>query len=239
VTDRLAVVFTDEHSRSRDSQAEGTADFLAAQGRASQQRLLAMEKRLRTAKELHMGTLPEQTLANLQTLAGVRQQLESTHNAIISERDRLALTDRQIQNMKKSGTGPGGSAVVSPLQRVLALEAQLGEARAKYMDKHPEVTNLEEELKVARAAAAADQPADGARQALIESDPPTSTLLPSNLGDSGFRRCSDREAAPRRYRVPSRVERRPGGRRFPLQRCDLERENHKQLAERHPRGWNR
>jgi succinoglycan biosynthesis transport protein ExoP len=239
VTDRLALVFTEEHSRSREIQAEGTADFLAAQVNASQKRLLDVEKQLRTAKELHMGTLPEQTLANLQTLAGVRQQLEATHNMIISERDRLALTDRQIQNMKKSGTGPGGSGVASPLQRVLALEAQLAEARAKYLDKHPEVTHLEEELKSARAAAAADQPADGPRQALIESDPAYQHLLAESnltrlriqalqrtekqlLGDIG--RYQGRvEAAPRAEQAISSLQR----------EFDLERENHRRLAERH------
>jgi succinoglycan biosynthesis transport protein ExoP len=198
-----------------------------------------VEKQVRTAKELHMGTLPEQTLANLQTLAGVRQQLEATHNMIISERDRLALTDRQIQNMKKSGTGPGGSGVASPLQRVLALEAQLAEARAKYLDKHPEVTHLEEELKSARAAAAADQPADGPRQALIESDPAYQHLLAESnltrlriqalqrtekqlLGDIG--RYQGRvEAAPRAEQAISSLQR----------EFDLERENHRRLAERH------
>ena len=138
IADRLAHVFTEEHSRTREIQAEGTAEFLAAQVAASQQMLSRLEKQLRTAKELHMGALPEQTVGNLQTLAGLRQQLEATHNSILSERDRLALTDRQIQAMRKAGgsAATGASAAASPLQRVLALEGELSAARAKYTEKH-------------------------------------------------------------------------------------------------------
>ena len=176
VADRLANVFTEEHSRSREIQAEGTSEFLAAQVASSQGRLSSLEKGLRAAKERHMGALPEQTLANLQAIAGLRQQLEATNNSILSERDRLALTDRQIQSIRKAGgtATAGSSSAASPLQRVLALEAQLAEARAKYTEKHPELQRIEEELKGARQAATV-QPAADARLALVEGDPHIST----------------------------------------------------------------
>src|SRR4029079_570284 len=67
VAEKLAQVFVEEHSRSREVQAEGTTEFLGAQQRAAQDRIADLEKRLRASKELHMGKLPEQTLANLQT----------------------------------------------------------------------------------------------------------------------------------------------------------------------------
>ena len=101
VAEKLAQVFVEEHSRSREVQAEGTTEFLSAQQRAAQDRIAELEKRLRTAKELHMGKLPEQTLANLQTLSGVRTQLESTSNNLRSELDRLTMLDRQLQQMKE------------------------------------------------------------------------------------------------------------------------------------------
>ena len=70
-----------------------------------------------------MGRLPEQTMANLQTVAGMRQQYESTSNSLRSEQDRLALLDRQIQQMRQGAqsapAGPTG-APSSPRQRVVA-----------------------------------------------------------------------------------------------------------------------
>ena len=243
VTDRLAHVFTEEHSRSREIQAEDTAAFLATQVGATQQRLLTLEKQLRAAKELHMGRLPDQTLANLQTLAGVRQQLESTQNNIQSERDRLVLTDRQIQGMRKglSSTPASPSLGPSPMQRVVTLEGQLAEARAKYTEKHPEVQHLHEELKVARAtaAAAATQPAEAMPPALIEADPAYQTLLAESnltrLRIGGLQR-TEKQLLADISRYQRRLDEAPMAEQAmsSLQReYDFERENHKQLSEKH------
>jgi protein tyrosine kinase modulator len=175
VAEKLAQVFVEEHSRSREVQAEGTTEFLSAQQRAAQDRIADLEKRVRTAKELHMGKLPEQTAANLQTLAGVRTQLESTSNNLRSEQDRLTLLERQLQQMKdgfySAPTSAGGPAA-TPQQRVVALQRELDLARSKYTDKHPEVQILEDELKSARADAAAmrSQP-ESTRQETLSADP--------------------------------------------------------------------
>jgi polysaccharide biosynthesis transport protein len=239
VTDRLVTVFTEEHSRSREIQAEGTAEFLAAQVASSQQRLSSVEKGLRAAKERHMGALPEQTLANLQTIAGLRQQLDSTYNSIQSERDRLALTDRQIQSVRKAGgAATAGSSAASPLQRVLALEAQLAEARVKYTEKHPDLQRLEEELKGARQAASV-QPAAEARLALVEGDPAYQHLVAeSNLAQlriEGLRR-TEKQLLAEIARVQQHIASAPMVEQSisSLQReFEVERENHRQLAERH------
>ncbi len=175
VAEKLAQVFVEEHSRSREIQAEGTTEFLSAQQRAAQDHISDLEKRLRAAKELHMGKLPEQTLANLQTVSGMRSQLEATSNSLRSEIDRLGLLDRQMQLMKEGAyaapTAAGGPPT-TPQQRVVALQRELDQARSKYTDKHPEVQILEDELKSARADAAAmrSQP-ESARQETLSADP--------------------------------------------------------------------
>lgn len=175
VADRLARVFVEENTRSREVQAEGTTEFLSAQQRAAQDRIADLEKRLRTAKEQHMGKLPEQMLANLQTLSGVRTQLESTSNSLRSEQDRLTLLDRQLQQYKEgfsSAPMTAGGPAASPQQRVVALQRELDLARSKYTDKHPEIQILEDELKSARADAATlrSQP-ESARQETLSADP--------------------------------------------------------------------
>jgi polysaccharide biosynthesis transport protein len=175
VADKLARVFVEENTRSREVQAEGTTEFLSGQQRAAQDRIADLEKRLRTAKEQHMGKLPEQMLANLQTLSGVRSQLESTSNNLRSEQDRLTLLDRQLQQIKEgfySAPTAGGGPVTSPQQRVVALQRELDLARSKYTDKHPAIQILEDELKSARADAAAlrSQP-ESTRQETLNSDP--------------------------------------------------------------------
>lgn len=125
IANRLAQVFVDEHSRSREMQAEGTSEFLGSQLRASQERIAALEERLRKAKEQYIGRLPEQTQANLQTLAGLRQQLETNGITLRAEQDRLNLLERQMQQMREgAASAPIGSAMApsSPRQRVIALQ---------------------------------------------------------------------------------------------------------------------
>jgi polysaccharide biosynthesis transport protein len=85
ITNRLATVFVEVNSRSREERAEDTAAFISNQLGDSKRRLDALEERLRQAKEAYMGRLPEQTSANLSMLSGLRQQLESTANSLRGE----------------------------------------------------------------------------------------------------------------------------------------------------------
>jgi polysaccharide chain length determinant protein (PEP-CTERM system associated) len=242
VANRLAQVFVDEHSRSRERQAEGTAEFLATQLRASQERITTLESRLRAAKEQHMGKLPEQTVANLQTLTGLRQQLEATSNSLRSEQDRLGLLERQMQSMKQGVyAAPLGSApLASPQQRVAALQRDLAAARTKYTEKHPEILYLEEELKTARAEAAAisEQP-ESSRDEILRGDPTYQQVVAernlTQLRIRGLQRTESRlqsDIAEYQRRVESApmVEQELAS----LQReFVFEQENYKQLSEKH------
>jgi len=178
ITNRLANVFIDENSKVRAERAEDTSMFIAAQLHASQVRLADLEGRLRKAKEAYMGRLPEQTQANLQTLSGLRQQLQAHATALRSEQDRLSTIERQIEGMKQ-GNGevpfvPRGSdpAGLPPESRLLAVQRELAAARAMYTDKHPEVQRLEEELATARKDVQAERERPSAdRLAYLQLDP--------------------------------------------------------------------
>jgi len=243
VAEKLAQVFVEEHSRSREIQAEGTTEFLSSQVRAAQDRIADLEKRLRTAKEQHMGKLPEQTLANLQTLSGVRSQLESTSNNLRSELDRLTMLDRQLQQMKDglySAPSAAGGPATSPQQRVVAIQRELDSARAKYTDKHPEVQALEEELKSARedAAALRSQP-ESTRQQSLSADPAYQQLAGerslTQLRVKALQR-TEAQLSGDIGRYQQRVEAAPMVEQelASLQReYDFERENLKQLSEKH------
>ncbi|HXH06371.1 MAG TPA: Wzz/FepE/Etk N-terminal domain-containing protein [Vicinamibacterales bacterium] len=237
IANRLAHVFVEEHSRAREAQAEGTAEFLAAQLRASEQRIARLEQQLRAAKESNMGRLPEQTLANLQTLAGLRQQLESTSNTLRGEQDRLAFVERQIQSLRQgAGNGAAAAGPASPQARVLALQRALTEARAKYTDRHPEIQYLEHELEAARAELARGRPAAGE---LLEADPAFQQLAAERdmlqLRIRGLRR-TEAQLASQIARYQARLESAPTVEQelAPLQReYDLEKENYRQLSARH------
>jgi polysaccharide chain length determinant protein (PEP-CTERM system associated) len=241
IANRLAQAFVDEHSKSLERQAEGTAEFLDRQMRGSQERLAQIETRLRSVKELYMGRLPEQAAANLQTLSGVRQQLEATSNSLRSEQDRLSLIERNMQSMRQglsSSLGATGAAS-SPHQRVATLQRELAAARVQYTDKHPEIQHLEEELKSARAQVAAAAQPESERQELLAGDPMYQQLLAErSLGQlriSGLRRAEAQlQADIARYQqrleaVPMVEQELASTQR----EYDFEKENLKQLSEKH------
>jgi succinoglycan biosynthesis transport protein ExoP len=172
VTNRLTTVFVEETSKSREERAEHTSSFIATQLDSSHARLADLEARLRRAKESHMGQLPEQTQANLQTLSGLRQQIEANSTSLRGEQDRLSMIERQIDSLKQGnpeivaprsgGGGPAVDAVQAPAARVVALQRDLAAARSTYTEKHPEVIRLQEDLAAAtkEAAAAKQRPAE-------------------------------------------------------------------------------
>jgi polysaccharide biosynthesis transport protein len=165
ILNRLAQVFVEENSRSRELRAQDTAEFISAQLRASEERLNALEANVRKAKESYMGRLPEQTGANLSMVEGMQRQAETSATQIRGEQDRLSLIERQIEEMER-GTDSGpisrSTAVLSSQGRILTLRGELAEARLSFTEKHPEVVRLNEELAIAEKAAAAerDLPAD-------------------------------------------------------------------------------
>lgn len=181
IANRLATVFVDENSKVRAEHAEDTSAFIAAQLRASEGRLADLETRLRGAKEAHMGRLPEQTQANLQTLSGLRQQYEASATALRGEQDRLSMLERQLDSVRQgrsdvmipSRGGADTSTVALPYEtRLTTLERELAAARATYTDKHPEVQRLQEEVATARKEAAADkEKPSSARLAELQLDP--------------------------------------------------------------------
>ncbi len=183
IANRIADLFVEESSRKRAVRAEETAMFIGQQVMASHARLNELEGRLRTAKEAHMGALPEQTQSNVTMVTGLQQQLETTVNALRGEQDRLSVIDRQIESMKGGVINdvavPGLPGTASaPALRVIALENELAAARAMYTDKHPEVVRLRDELAAARVDAAADanKPAED-RIASLRIDPTYRALL--------------------------------------------------------------
>jgi polysaccharide chain length determinant protein (PEP-CTERM system associated) len=182
ITNRLATVFVEVNSRSREERAEDTAAFISNQLGDSKRRLDALEERLRQAKEAYMGRLPEQTSANLSMLSGLRQQLESTANSLRSEQDRLSIIERQLEAMRQGSVTddavPRGVQLSAGQQRVLQLQQELATARTMYTERHPEIRRLQEDLAIARREAAEERnrPAED-RLAALQLDPTYRQLI--------------------------------------------------------------
>jgi succinoglycan biosynthesis transport protein ExoP len=176
IVNRLAQVFVEENTRSREVRAADTSQFIEAQLQSSGTRLTSVEARLRTMKESFMGRLPEQTNANLAMVSAMQRQLESNATTTRAEQDRLSMIERQIESMQQSSdsmaAGPKGTPGEAAASRVQTLRRELADAQLTYTDKHPEIVRLKDELATAEKAAAAERTRPAAdRMAILNATP--------------------------------------------------------------------
>ena len=157
ITNRLASVFVEENSKLQTERAENTSEILAQQLARSEDRLKQLEDQLRAKKQAYMGRLPDQIPANVQMVNGARSQLESISTQLRSEQDHLLLVENQLTQMRE-GTGleamtqTGAAAVNAAQTHIDNLQAELAKDRALgFLDKHPEVIRLQQEIKQAPA----------------------------------------------------------------------------------------
>lgn len=200
IANRLSQVFVEENSKSREIRAQDTSQFIDGELRGSQNRLAALESKLRETKESFMGRLPEQTNANLAMVAASQRQLESTATMMRGEQDRLTMIDRQIDALQQGADDAAATLRGTPAEgaqsRVVTLRRELANAQLNYTDKHPEIIRLKDELASAERAASAERSRPAAdRVALLQASPEYRQLV------------KDRESAKMRIAELQRQER--------------------------------
>jgi polysaccharide chain length determinant protein (PEP-CTERM system associated) len=243
VTNRLATVFIDRHSKIRETRAEDTAAFLSTQLNQSQERLRTVEEKLRRMKETYMGRLPEQQQANLSMVSGLRTQQDNTAMSLRSEQDRLSMLERQIEAMRRGAAEAPlgrGSAGLSAQERLLSLRRELDAASAMYTEKHPEIQRLKGEIAAATDLAKAESARPAAeREPALNADPTYRQLVAERETSKLRIREHERAAANIRSQIAmyqGRVEAAP---MVEQQMSTLNREyemgkqQYTQLAERH------
>jgi len=176
LVNRLAQVFLDENNKSREIRAQDTSQFIEGELRASENRLNALEAKLRQTKESFMGRLPEQTNANLAMVSALQRQLESSATMMRGEQDRLSMIDRQVEALEQGADQTVGAlhgvAGESAMAHVAALRSQLAQAQLMFTDKHPEIVRLKDEIANAEKAAELEKTRPAAdRLALLQSNP--------------------------------------------------------------------
>ena len=182
IVNRLAQVFVEENSKSREVRASDTSQFIESQLRASETRLNALEAKLRQMKETFMGRLPEQTNSNLAMVSAMQRQLESASTSTRGEQDRLSMIERQIESMQQGAdeaiAATRGTPAETAQSRVLALRRELATAQLTYTEKHPETIRLKDEIATAERASAAERSRPVSdRLAILNANPEYRQLL--------------------------------------------------------------
>lgn len=175
VTAKLANQIITENLKTREQLVEGTTDFLAQELSRAEQSLEEQEKALAQFKKKHMGELPGQTAANLQTLDRLQRELANVNDALQNRNDRRTAVVKlinsyelmglaNIDQMREAGFGheaedpakartqsqpvrvPRVAAGDPLIQRLRELERQLASLSAEYKDTYPDVIQVKQEI---------------------------------------------------------------------------------------------
>ena len=162
VANRLATLFIEESTLARAQQVGEAYSFLDAEVTEARRNLEAKEEAVRLYKEAHMGTLPEQSGANIATLQGLQIQQQATGDDLRAALDRQRALERQIAD---SGRGVAGGAVGSdPQAEVNQLKGQLATLRTRYTDEHPDVQQVLARLALLQESLSGRAPASKAER---------------------------------------------------------------------------
>lgn len=145
VANKLADTFIDWNLKTRAQLAEDTTRFMATQLEEAKQNLQNQEDKLRQFKMEHVGQMPDQVPANLQTLSRLQTVLQSNSDAL----NRLEQEKEMISRLPDSV--PAAAAPQTERQRLEQeehlLTSQVWDLKKKYTDSHPDVIAAESRLK--------------------------------------------------------------------------------------------
>jgi polysaccharide chain length determinant protein (PEP-CTERM system associated) len=168
VANRLAAFYVEENMRSREQQAQRTADFLARQVEGLRTELEQQESRTTDFVRRHNGELPQQLEVNMSALSRLSSRLQANGDhqmRVIERRERLE------QEIATDNLAAGVVSDESLDQVQLAkLKQELVTLRGKFNDQYPDVVRLRREIaalegqvaaKGSNTAAPASSKADG------------------------------------------------------------------------------
>jgi succinoglycan biosynthesis transport protein ExoP len=171
VANRLATLIIDENSRTRESQAEDTSQFIGAELQRSKQSLDALESRVSQWKLTHQGELPEQENALSAAFASLQVKLQGNQeglnradqsrallaNSLSLAQSSFSTLERSAEEAKEQAKRrPQTTPVVDPITSLPApapvktrrqiLKEELAQLSLRYGEEHPEIRRRKAEL---------------------------------------------------------------------------------------------
>lgn len=151
VTNQLAQSFIDWNLESRQEQVQGTIHFLDDALARARKNLDDQDEKLRNYRLEHIGEMPEQQQANLQTLNRLQANLQANADAL----NRLDQERLLTYNVSLLGRPASAAPTASPLEAEIAKAKQhLQDLQERYTPQHPDVIAAAESLKQLQKEAA-------------------------------------------------------------------------------------
>ncbi len=146
VNNELTSLFVDENLQAQRQLSEDTTAFLENQLADARAKMEQQEADVAAFKAKHLGDLPGQLESNVQILAGLQAQLQSTQHALDASKQQKIYLESMLQQYQSLRTSLGGTdAMADTLE---GLRTRLDDLRTRYTDNFPDVVALKDQIAV-------------------------------------------------------------------------------------------
>ncbi len=144
----ITSMFLEQNARQTEQQATRTTNFLGEQLAEAKAKLDEQDAKLAQFKRQYLGSLPEESQANLGMLMGMNTQLEANTQALSrAQQDKAfneSLLGQEEANWKARQTG--GQNPETADQQLILLQDQLTNLLARYTPDHPDVIKTQNQI---------------------------------------------------------------------------------------------
>jgi polysaccharide biosynthesis transport protein len=148
VDSTLVSLYLEQNLKTREAQAQSTTKFLEAELQELAERIKGLGNKITAFKEEHDGLLPEQQAFNRQQAESLEMEVKQLGNNVRTAEERRIYLEGQIATVSPDsfGGGAGGERVMSPSDRLKALELSLIDLKTKFSPDHPDVRKVQREI---------------------------------------------------------------------------------------------
>lgn len=161
VANELASLFIEENLRTRERQAQGTADFIDSQLQESKKTLDQLEAKVSAYKLKHDGDLPEQQGALNSRLSSLQIELQGNQDAIgraqqnkVVLEGTMSMTETEINRANTTQpAAPAGKMDMSEIKRLPGetnlqfLQSEYDDLSRQYLPTYPQMVVLKREIE--------------------------------------------------------------------------------------------
>ena len=149
VANELVSLYLNENLRIRRERAAETTGFLAEESERLGKQVSELEARMAEFKQRNSGQLPEQLGLNLGAISRTQAQLTDADRRLQGLEERKIVLQGQLSQLDPQGTRVvDGQTVLSPPERLKALQTRLISMKGIYGPKHPDVLKMQREVEV-------------------------------------------------------------------------------------------
>jgi polysaccharide chain length determinant protein (PEP-CTERM system associated) len=172
VVNRITSLYIDQNLKSRETQAEGTTEFIRTQLDEAKSKLDSLEGTVSAYKVQHTGELPEQQVSLSGALSRLQMELQSNQDATgRAQQDKVALesalsaaesAEAALKRSAQRAANPAlddsesddapSTVAIAPQRPSETLEKELAQMLQHYTEDHPDVRRLKARLAAARRA---------------------------------------------------------------------------------------